>query len=277
MLTYAIYKEVEAGRGTPHGGVYLSFQHIDAQALTGALGPVIGIFKRNNIDLTKRPVEVFPIAHYQMGGIEVSTDMASCVPGLYAAGEITGGANGANRLSGNALPEAMVFGERAGASAAKYALQRHALQKNPACWHGRAAAPHLDLLRSLIGRNHGRGAAPNRLMRELKDVMWREVGAFRDASKLSRALDRIRVMRRDLDTLAVSAEKVHNVSLVEWFELRNGLHAAEAAAIAAFNRRESRGAHQRDDFPRTRDEYQRNQRISLSDGRLVSSFQDDGP
>jgi succinate dehydrogenase/fumarate reductase flavoprotein subunit len=76
MLTYAIYKEVEAGRGTPHGGVYLSFQHIDEQALIGALGPVIGIFKRNNIDLTRRPVEVFPIAHYQMGGIEVSTDMA---------------------------------------------------------------------------------------------------------------------------------------------------------------------------------------------------------
>ena len=111
-LTYAIYKEVADGRGSPHGGVYLSFQHLDERVLTAALGPVIDIFGRNNIDLTRQPVEVFPIAHYQMGGIEVDGDMASCVGGLYAAGELVGGANGANRLSGNALPEAMVFGAR---------------------------------------------------------------------------------------------------------------------------------------------------------------------
>ena len=108
-MTYAIYKEVELGRGSPHGGVYLSFQHLDEEALRAALGPAMDIFKRNNIDLTKHPVEVFPIAHYQMGGIEVNADMQSCVAGLYAAGELAGGANGANRLSGNALPEAVVF------------------------------------------------------------------------------------------------------------------------------------------------------------------------
>jgi succinate dehydrogenase/fumarate reductase flavoprotein subunit len=114
-LTFAIYKEVEAGRGSPHGGVYLSFQHIEEAKLRNALGPVIEIFERNNIDLAKQPVEVFPIAHYQMGGVEVNTDMASCVQGLYAAGELAGGANDANRLSRNALPEAaVVFGERAG-------------------------------------------------------------------------------------------------------------------------------------------------------------------
>src|SRR5471030_2808131 len=123
ILTYAIYKEVGAGRGSPHGGVYLSFQHIDAQKLKDALGPVIEIFERNNIDLTKQPVEIFPIAHYQMGGVEVTEDMASSIPGLYAAGELAGGANGANRLSGNALPEALVFGERAGEKAAQYAAR----------------------------------------------------------------------------------------------------------------------------------------------------------
>jgi succinate dehydrogenase/fumarate reductase flavoprotein subunit len=272
-LTYAIYKEVEAGRGTPHGGVYLSFQHIEERALVAALGPVIDIFRRNNIDLTRRPVEVFPIAHYQMGGIEVTTEMASRVPGLYAAGEIAGGANGANRLSGNALPEAMVFGERAGACAGRYALRRRGTR-----WNDRAAAPHLDLVRRVLGRNQGRGPPPNRLMRELKDMMWREVGAFRTAGKLTRALDRIRTMqRRELDELAVSDERVHNTSLVDWFELRNGLSAAGAAATAALNRRESRGAHQRDDFPQMRDEYRLNQRLSLSRGELVSTFQDGLP
>ena len=98
LLTHAIYREVAAGCGSPHGGVYLSFQHIPAGDLEKALGPVLEIFRRNNIDLTKGPVEVFPIAHYQMGGIEVTAGMQTCVRGLYAAGEIVGGANGANRL-----------------------------------------------------------------------------------------------------------------------------------------------------------------------------------
>ena len=144
ILTYAIYKEVEAGRGSPHGGVYLSFQHIEAEKLKAALGPVIEIFARNNIDLTRRPVEIFPIAHYQMGGVEVTEDMASTVPGLYAAGELAGGANGANRLSGNALPEALVFGERAGECAAQFAARR---KTTP--WDETAAKPHLSLAGAL--------------------------------------------------------------------------------------------------------------------------------
>ena len=89
-LTYAIYKEVESGRGSPHGGVYLSFQHVADSTLRAALGPVIEIFKRNNIDLTRQPVEVFPIAHYQMGGVEVDTDMASMRAGALCGGRARG-------------------------------------------------------------------------------------------------------------------------------------------------------------------------------------------
>jgi succinate dehydrogenase/fumarate reductase flavoprotein subunit len=223
-LTYAIYKEVELGRGSLHGGVYLSFQHLDEQVLQAALGPAMEIFKRNNIDLTRQPVEVFPIAHYQMGGVEVNADMETCVPGLYAAGELAGGANGANRLSGNALPEAMVFGERAGEAAARFACGR----KLPA-WDKAAAAPHLEVVRNALGRNAGNGASPAGLMGELKELMWRKVGAFRTAGALVEALDRIRTMRdRDLPETSVSREWIHNASLVEWFELRSGLYAAGA-------------------------------------------------
>jgi succinate dehydrogenase/fumarate reductase flavoprotein subunit len=269
-LTYAIYKEVELGRGSPHGGVYLSFQHLAERTLQAALGPAIEIFKRNNIDLTRQAVEVFPIAHYQMGGIEVNTDMESCVPGLYAAGELAGGANGANRLSGNALPEAMVFGERAGEAAARFACGK----RKPA-WDRGAAVPHIERIRAVRGRNAGKGASPAGLMGELKDLMWRNVGAFRTAGALAEALDRIRTMReRDLPEASVSSERIHNASLVEWFELRSGLCAAEALAMSALNRRESRGAHQRDDFPQTRREYGMNQRIWLAEGKLVSSFED---
>ena len=267
-LTFAIYKEVEAGRGSPHGGVYLSFQHIEEAKLRNALGPVIEIFERNNIDLAKQPVEVFPIAHYQMGGVEVNTDMASCVPGLYAAGELAGGANGANRLSGNALPEAVVFGERAGEKAAQFAAQTKMSK-----WDDNAAQPHLDLIRGTVGKNSGSGRSPARLMGELKPLMWGKVGAFRNAGDLAGALDRIRTMRhRDLDDLGISAQAAHNTSLVEWFELRNGLIAAEAVATAALGRRESRGAHQRDDFPAASDQYLANQRLSLVDGELVATF-----
>jgi succinate dehydrogenase/fumarate reductase flavoprotein subunit len=267
-LTFAIYKEVEAGRGTPHGGVYLSFQHIEAQKLRAALGPVIEIFERNNIDLVRQPVEVFPIAHYQMGGVEVDADMASGVPGLYAAGELAGGANGANRLSGNALPEAVVFGERAGEKAAQFAVKRHS-----AVWDEKAALPHLDLLRSRAGRNAGSGETPARMMSELKRLMWGKVGPFRNARDLGHALERIGAMRgRDLDRLEVCAQPVHNTSLVEWCELRNGLIAAEAVAMAALARQESRGAHQRDDFPGADAQYLANQQLSLIDGELRSAF-----
>lgn len=267
-LTYAIYKEVESGRGSPHGGVYLSFQHIAESALRAALGPVIEIFKRNNIDLTRRPVEVFPIAHYQMGGVEVDTDMASCVPGLYAAGELAGGANGANRLSGNALPEALVFGERAGERAARFAARRKAPAGNMS-----TALPQVELIRAVRGQNEGRGPSPAALMSDVKELMWHKVGPFRTARALSEAHDRLCAMReRELPGAAVSRERVHNGSLVEWFELRNGLLAAEALALSALNRRESRGAHQRDDFPETSAQYEKNQRLLLANGKLVSSF-----
>jgi succinate dehydrogenase / fumarate reductase flavoprotein subunit/fumarate reductase (CoM/CoB) subunit A len=267
-LTYAIYKEVEAGRGSPHGGVYLSFQHLDEAVLAAALGPVVDIFRRNNIDLTSQAVEVSPIAHYQMGGVEVTTNMETSVPGLYAAGELAGGANGANRLSGNALPEALVFGERAGEQAARFASRKRAPE-----WEQAAVEEQLEPIRGARGRNAGRGPSPASLMSELKDVMWRQAGPFRTASDLADALARIRMMREgDLPAAGVSDEPVHNTSLVEWFELRNGLYAAEALALSALNRRESRGAHQRSDFPQTRAEYEINQRVWLEHGKLVSSF-----
>ena len=118
LATYAIFKEVEAGRGSPHGGAYLSFEHCSAAALRAAFGPVIDRLAANAIDLTRMPVEVAPIAHYHMGGVIADAQMQTELPGLFAAGEVVGGANGANRLSGNAITEALVFGRRAGRSAA---------------------------------------------------------------------------------------------------------------------------------------------------------------
>lgn len=269
LLSHAIYKEVEAGRGSPHGGVFLSFQHLEADVLIKALGPFIDIFKRNNIDLTKQPVEIFPIAHYQMGGVEVNTRMESTVPGLYAAGEITGGANGANRLSGNALPEAMVFGTRAGECAAQYALARRSSK-----WDLGSMAPYIDVIHS-IPRKKVPQRSPAHMLTELKQVMWDKVGVFRTGDALVEARQRIHAMRtREFHDLSISPQTIYNGSMVEWFELRSGLYAAEAVANAAIHRCESRGAHQRIDFPETREAYRVNQQIWLTSDSIQSSFED---
>src|SRR5262252_9711656 len=118
LATYAIIKEVEAGRGSPHGGAFLSFEHCAPAELRAAFGPVIDRLAMNAIDLAKMPVEVAPIAHYHRGGVAADARMETEVPGLMVAGEAGGGANGANRLSGNAITEALAFGRRAGRSAA---------------------------------------------------------------------------------------------------------------------------------------------------------------
>jgi succinate dehydrogenase/fumarate reductase flavoprotein subunit len=242
IATYAITKEAAAGRGSPHGGVYLSFEHIPTGELRAAFGPVIERLAKNGIDLAREPVEVSPIAHYHMGGIVVDERMASPVPGLYAAGEAVGGANGANRLSGNAIPEALVFGERAGRFAAA--------AKQQASWRDSAAAKAVDGIRDLAEGRAGNVAAAT-LLDELQVLMWDDVGPLRSVAGLQRALTRLREMRDGLGDVAIAPGRVANASLADWFELRASLIAAESVADAALLRRESRGAHQREDFPET--------------------------
>ena len=242
IATYAIVNEVAAGRGSPHGGVYLSFEHVPQAELRAALGPVIERLAANGIDLATAPVEVSPIAHYHMGGIAVDERMASSVPGLFAAGEAVGGANGANRLSGNAITEALVFGERAGHCAAT--------AKPAAGWRDGAAAGAIDRIRSLADGRKGEVSAAV-LLDELRGLMGDDVGPLRDAVGLDRALGRLGQMRSALSSLAIAPGRACNASLADWFELRGSLVAAEAVTRAAIARRESRGAHQRSDFPET--------------------------
>jgi succinate dehydrogenase/fumarate reductase flavoprotein subunit len=261
VATYAILKEVEAGRGSPHGGAYLSFEHIPAAQLAEAFGPVIDRLAENGIDLTRGRVEVAPIAHYHMGGIRAGTTMETTIRSLYAAGEATGGANGANRLSGNAIPEALAFGEIAGRHAAARAAER------PAAWTEAAAAPALDAIRARPG--HNGGEAPAALLAELRTLMQEKVGPLRTRAGLEAALQRMTELRRDaLPHAAVAADMRYNTDLMEWFELRLSLLSAEAVARAALLREESRGAHQREDFPETSAAFARNRVVTMTDGRI---------
>jgi succinate dehydrogenase / fumarate reductase flavoprotein subunit len=260
VATYAIFKEVEAGRGSPAGGAYLSFTHVPEADLRSAFGPVIDRLAKNGIDLGKMPVEVAPIAHYHMGGVRVDASMETRMPNLFAAGEAVGGANGANRLSGNALTEAFVFGERAGTAAASRAKARGA-----AGWSGAAAAEKLDLLNS----GDSISAQPNTAAQlvQLQALMADNVGPFRTEAKLRLALQQLEQMQRDLGPLPRGGGEHYNMVRLDWFDLRNMLLVAQTVVLAAIERRESRGAHQREDFPGMLPEWKLNQVLSWSDGK----------
>ncbi len=258
--TYAISKEVESGRGSPAGGAYLSFQHVPDAELRRAFGPVIDRLAANGIDLTKQLVEVAPIAHYHMGGVRVDECMQSTIPGLYACGEAIGGANGANRLSGNAITEAFVFGARAGQAAAKNAAFASSH------WSDAAAAPTVDLLRSADKRD-----TPNLAVAvtDLQALMADKVGPFRTEEKLGEAIVEIDRMASELGAAPPSSGMSFDPLLIDWLDLRNMLQVAKAVAVPALARKESRGAHQRDDHPGLEEAWTLNQIITLNGGEIA--------
>ena len=270
IISYGIIKEAEAGRATENGGVHLSFQHIPEEKLREAFGPVIDKLAANGIDLTRDTIEVSPIAHYHMGGIRVNGKMETNIAGLYGAGEVVGGANGANRLSGNAIPEAFVFGERAGRFAAEYTRGRNRV------WSEDAAAVHVDRFNSIVARQSDAGGDPAALGEmwfELQKLVWEKVGVLRTGGKLAAALARIREMRSTLEVMVPADDTAFNMTLQDWYDLRSALLTAESVTLAAINRTESRGAHQREDFEEMDPAQEHNQRLRLdANGALISDY-----
>src|ERR1700722_2590568 len=255
LATYAIVKEAAAGRGSPNGGAWLSFRHIPPDRLREAVGPVIDRLAGNGIDLARDDVEVPPIAHYHMGGIRVDERLATCVRGLYAAGEAVGGANGANRLSGNAITEALAFGRAAGRSAAEHPA-------GPGFDNDSARAAEALVLAEGPPRNTAA------LFARLQSVMSDHVGPFRTEAGLASALDEVRVLRAEVGPVPPGKPRPHDLARIEWFSLRHALLVAESVIRAAAARTESRGAHQREDFPHLDQDWTRNQTLRLVDGRL---------
>jgi len=259
LATYAIMKEVEAGRGSPAGGAYLSFMHVPEAELRRAFGPVIDTLARNGIDLTQRPIEVAPIAHYHMGGVKVDTRFESAVPNLFACGEAVGGANGANRLSGNAITEALVFGARAGRAAAA------AAGKLSHRWQPSASAATLDLLGR---RTTAVTVNPAALIDELQGIMMDKVGPFRTQNLLDEALTDIDRIARAIGTNPMASGAPFDAVLIDWLDLRNMVLVARSVTLAARARLESRGSHQREDFPSLDPRWQFNQIVNLRGGRI---------
>jgi succinate dehydrogenase/fumarate reductase flavoprotein subunit len=194
-----------------------------------------------------------------MGGVRVDETLQARVPGLYACGEAVGGANGANRLSGNAITEAFVFGARAGRNAARRALQGSSL------WSPEAARPALDLLRSARRRDTPNLAA---VVVELKALMADMVGPFRTGEKLRSAVQTIERLKTDIGEIPFSSAVAFDPVLVDWLDLRNMLLVAQSVTLPAQARTESRGAHQREDHPGLDDNWCVNQLVALSYGEI---------
>jgi succinate dehydrogenase/fumarate reductase flavoprotein subunit len=261
--SFAILKEVEAGRGSPHGGVYLSFQHCPESALREAFGPVIDRLAANGIDLTKMPIEVAPIAHYHMGGIVTDAGMQTTLPGLFAAGEAVGGANGANRLSGNAITEALVFGRRAGRNAASYVKR---LKTSP------DHADNAHEVTALVASDAPTRAFNTAAMQEaLQKTMQDNVGALRNGTRIAAALETIVSLTDELGDTPPGDGNRFDMRRIDWFDLRNMLLVSRAVAEAALRRTETRGAHQREDYPGLSPDWALNQTVALRDRRIEIS------
>ena len=245
MVARAIYTEVKEGRGSPHGGAFLDISHKPAEVVKKKLPSMYHQFMEfANIDITKGPMEVGPTVHYVMGGVRVDADTgAATVPGLFAAGESSGGMHGANRLGGNSLSDLLVFGRRAGAGAAAYAAKATAQAPlDPA----QVAAAERELLAPF---ERSSGPDPYSVHRRLQDTMQSLVGIYRTEQDLKRGVEAIRQLRAETRTVRVEGSRAFNPGWHLARDLDNMLLVSEAIARCALQRKESRGAHARLDYP----------------------------
>ncbi|WP_306327139.1 fumarate reductase/succinate dehydrogenase flavoprotein subunit [Streptomyces venezuelae] len=247
----AINSEVKAGRGSPHGGVFLDVStRMPAEAIRRRLPSMYHQFKElADVDITAEAMEVGPTCHYVMGGVAVDSETAATVgvPGLFAAGEVAGGMHGSNRLGGNSLSDLLVFGRRAGLHAARYAQSKAGGGVVAAQIEAAAA----EALAPFDGPDDGEGAPENpyTLHQELQQTMNDLVGIIRREGEMAEALERIAALRARSRRIAVEGHRQFNPGWHLALDLRNMLLVGECVARAALERTESRGGHTREDYP----------------------------
>jgi succinate dehydrogenase / fumarate reductase flavoprotein subunit len=262
-VALANYTEIAQGRGGPNGGVFLDITHLGKDKILERLPRMYRQFlEYQMLDISQQPMEVAPTAHYSMGGVVVDPDThATDVAGLYAAGEVTAGLHGANRLGGNSLAETVVFGRRAGEAAAAFSAGRDLQLRDR-----RAVRAADEELSSLV--RHGRQFA-RPLQRALRDAMWETCGVVRDQAGLGRGLERVAELRELAGQVDVRPTSEGYADLAHALDLRASLVTAEATLLGALARTESRGAHQRRDHPKLSPELRVNfQARADADGRL---------
>lgn len=264
-VALAIYTEIIEGRGGPNGGVFLDVSHRPKDEILEKLPRMYRQFiEYQMLDISKQPMEVAPTAHYSMGGISVDPETHTTeVVGLYAAGECTSGLHGANRLGGNSLAETVIFGRRAGAAAAAHSQESEVQRRSK-----QAVRDAEDELQSLI-KPGGELARP--LQRALRNLMWEHCGVVRDETRMREGLRKVGELRKAAETVDIRPGQEGWFELGHVLDLRAGLRTAEATLRCALERRESRGAHNRSDFPALDPGLERNfyTRLERGDGPLT--------
>ena len=243
----AINAEIKAGRGSPHGGVFLDIaSRRTPEFIRRRLPSMYHQFKElADVDITAEPMEIAPTCHYVMGGVEVDADTGqSLVEGLYAAGEVAGGMHGSNRLGGNSLSDLLVFGRRCGLNAAYYAKRTQGTMPVISDADVAAAAD-----RALNPFSSEGGENPYTVQRDLQDVMQRLVGIIRVAEELSESLVELQTFKDRVQRLSVEGNRQYNPGWHLAIDLNNMLLVSECIATAALERKESRGGHTRNDYP----------------------------
>ena len=244
VVARSIYTEVREGRGTEHGGAYLDISQKPAEYVKRKLPSMYHQFlELADVDITKGPMEVGPTCHYMMGGIRVDAETAQAsIPGLFAAGEAAVGLHGANRLGGNSLSDLLVFGRRAGLSAAEHAKRTDMPPIDPS--QIEEAAQQM-----LAPFERPDGDSPYAIHEDLQSVMQSLVGIFRDEADLRRALSELEQLNARTARARVEGSRLFNPGWHLAWDLRSMLTVAEAVTRSALTRRESRGAHSRIDYP----------------------------
>ena len=256
-VALAIYTEIMQGRGGPNGGVFLDISHRPKDEILEKLPRMYRQFiEYQMLDISKLPMEVAPTAHYSMGGIAVDPEThATEVVGLYAAGECTSGLHGANRLGGNSLAETVIFGRRAGTAAAAHSRESEVQRRSKT-----AVQEAADELQRLI-KPGSELARP--LQRALRNLMWEHCGVVRDEAGMRDGLRKLGDLGNAAQTVDIRPGQEGWFELAHVLDLRAGLRTAEATLRCALERRESRGAHNRSDFPALDPAMQRNIYVRL--------------
>lgn len=261
----AINSEVKAGRGTEHGGVYLDIaSRRSAEYIRSRLPSMYHQFKElADVDITATPMEVGPTCHYIMGGIEVEADTAaSAVTGLFAAGEVSGGMHGSNRLGGNSLSDLLVFGKRAG----EYAAAHASAAESPKLADAEIAAAIEDALRP-FGND---GENPYELQNALQAINGRLVGIIRKAEELQEALTELWALKERIANVTAVGGRAYNPGWHLALDLRNMYLCSVATAMAALERDESRGGHTREDAPGMNPEWRKTNLVVSLQGEDVT-------
>jgi succinate dehydrogenase / fumarate reductase, flavoprotein subunit len=264
----SINSEVKAGRGSPHGGVFLDIaSRRPAEEILRRLPSMYHQFKElADVDITKEPMEIGPTCHYVMGGVEVDPDtQAASVPGLFAAGEVSGGMHGSNRLGGNSLSDLLVFGRRAGRSAAQ-----HADSVAAAGWPAVGqAAVDAAVAEALAPLERDGGENPYEVHAALQELMTDQVGLIRNEGELQGALAELDKLRARAGQVSAEGGRAYNPGWHLAQDLRNMLFVSDCVAQSALERQESRGGHTRSDYPEMSPEWRKINLVCALDGDQV--------